>query len=152
MFSVALLVFLLYNAVWVMLMKNIQKDLLAAFEASELTYDELAKRTNLPKSALYRYLNGDTEKIPIDRFQAICAELHADASSILGWNNDKKLSMDLQLFAGDVPTTSEARILAHGVDRLPEEERKKALAVVQAMFTQYADYFQNGELINDSES
>lgn len=128
-----------------MLMKNIQKDLLAAFEASELTYDELAKRTNLSKSALYRYLNGDTEKIPIDRFQAICAELHADAGDILGWKDDKKLTMDLQLFAGDVPATAEARILAHGIDQLPEEERKKALAVVQAMFAQYADYFQNGE-------
>ena len=81
-----------------MLMKNIQHDLLAAFESSNLTYDELAKRTNLPKSALYRYLNGDTEKIPIDRFQAICAELHADAGAILGWKNDK-IHMDLQLFA-----------------------------------------------------
>ena len=129
-----------------MLMKNIQKDLLAAFESSELTYDELAKRTNLPKSALYRYLNGDTEKIPIDRFQAICAELHADAGSILGWTDEKHLEMDLQLFSDHAaPVTSEARILARGIDKLPEEERKKALAVVQAMFTQYADYFDKGD-------
>lgn len=128
-----------------MLVKNIQHDLLAAFESSNLTYDELAKRTNLPKSALYRYLNGDTEKIPIDRFQAICAELHADAGAILGWKNDK-IHMDLQLFGGsDVPATSEARILARGIDKLPENERKKALAVVQAMFTQYADYFEKGD-------
>lgn len=68
-----------------MYMVDIQKGLLAAFESSGLTYDELAKRTNLPKSALYRYLNGDTEKIPIDRFQSICAELHVDAGQLLGW-------------------------------------------------------------------
>ena len=75
-------------------MKSIQAKLFDAFEASEMTYDELAKRTNLPKSALHRYLNGDTEKIPIDRFQAICDELHVEASSILGWT-DKDPSEDL---------------------------------------------------------
>jgi len=68
-------------------MKNIQTNLLSAFESSGLTYDELAKRTNLPKSALYRYINGDTEKIPIDRFQAICHELKIDAGSLLGWKD-----------------------------------------------------------------
>ena len=76
-------------------MKNIQTNLLSAFESSGLTYDELARRTNLPKSALYRYINGDTEKIPIDRFQSICYELKVDASSLLGWK--------------DQPLTQEAR-------------------------------------------
>lgn len=84
------MVFHLYNAFWVMLMKNVQKNLLDAFAASGLTYDELARRTNLPKSALYRYLNGDTEKIPIDRFQSICEELHLDAGAILGWVSDEE--------------------------------------------------------------
>lgn len=120
-------------------MKNIQKDLLTAFESSGLTYDELAKRTSLPKSALYRYLNGDTEKIPIDRFQAICYELRIDAGSVLGWTDDNLP------YEQEMPVTSEARILARGIDKLPEEERKKALAVVQAMFAQYADYFEKGD-------
>lgn len=69
-------------------MNNIQEMLLSAFDSSGLTYDELAKRTNLPKSALFRYLNGDTEKIPIDRFQAVCYELHVDAATLLGWKTN----------------------------------------------------------------
>lgn len=76
-------------------MKNIQTNLLSAFDASGLTYDELAKRTNLPKSALYRYINGDTEKIPIDRFQSICNELHVDARSLLGWTSGGDSTFDL---------------------------------------------------------
>lgn len=40
--------------------------------------------------------------------------------------------------------TSEARILAKGIDRLPLEQREQALAVVKAMFTQYSDYFEKG--------
>lgn len=137
--------FLPYNKIWVMHMKDIQTSLLSAFESSGLTYDELAKRTALPKSALYRYLNGDTEKIPIDRFQAICAELHLDAGTLLGWTDDHPEDP-----VNDQPVTSEARILARGIDRLPQAEREQALAVVRAMFTKYADYFDKEET-DDSE-
>lgn len=44
-----------------------------------------------------------------------------------------------------VPRTPEARILAAGIDRLPEEDREKALAVMQAVFAQYADYFKGSD-------
>ena len=124
-------------------MKNIQTNLLSAFESSGLTYDELARRTSLPKSALYRYINGDTEKIPIDRFQAICHELNVDAGVLLGWRDDHPADP-----VPDIPQTSEARILARGIDRLPPEEREQALAVVRAMFHQHSDYFKE----NDDET
>lgn len=39
------------------------------------------------------------------------------------------------------PKTSEARILAKGVDKLPRSQREQALNVVRAMFTEYSDYF-----------
>lgn len=111
---------------------------MAAFESSGLTYDELAKQAQVPKSALYRYLNGDTEKIPIDRFQSICAVLHMDAKSLLGWTAEE----DTPPAPPDSPQTSEARILAKGIDKLPKEQREQALAVVRAMFAKYADYFE----------
>ena len=40
-----------------------------------------------------------------------------------------------------VPQTIEARILSEGVDRMPKEQREQALQVFRAVFTQYADYF-----------
>lgn len=46
---------------------------------------------------------------------------------------------------GEQPKTSEARILASGIDKLPQQEREQALAVVRAMFAQYADYFEKEE-------
>ena len=117
-------------------MKNIQTNLLSAFESSGLTYDELAKRTNLPKSALYRYINGDTEKIPIDRFQSICYELKVDASSLLGWKD-----LPPQDPVSDVPATRESRIISEGIDRMPKERREQALRILQAAFSEYADFF-----------
>lgn len=126
-----------------MLMKNIQTSLLSAFEASNLTYDDLAKRTNLPKSALYRYINGDTEKIPIDRFQAICHELNVDASALLGWKEDPPDHPKEEEYH-----TIEARILARGVDSLPAEQREQALNIMKTVFIQYKGLFEK-ETNND---
>lgn len=117
-------------------MKNIQTELLSAFESSGLTYDDLAKRTNLPKSALYRYLNGDTEKIPIDRFQAVCHELNVDAGSLLGWKDDHP---DDPL--KKAPITNESRIISAGIDKMPKERREQALKILQVAFSEYADFF-----------
>ena len=119
-----------------MLMKNIQTNLLSSFETSGLTYDELAKRTGLPKSALYRYINGDTEKIPIDRFQSICHELKVDAGSLLGWKD-----LPPQDPISEVPVTRESRIISEGIDRMPKERREQALKILQVAFSEYADYF-----------
>ena len=49
---------------------------------------------------------------------------------------------DTQKIVDEVtPQTSEARILARGIDKLPKSQREQALAVVKAMFAKYADYF-----------
>ena len=117
-------------------MKNIQTELLSAFESSGLTYDDLAKRTNLPKSALYRYLNGDTEKIPIDRFQAVCHELKVDAGTLLGWKDDHP-DDPLKI----VPLTQESKIISAGIDKMPKERREQALKILQVAFSEYADFF-----------
>lgn len=42
----------------------------------------------------------------------------------------------------DQPHTTEARILAKGIDKLPQEQREQALSVIRAMFAKYADYFE----------
>jgi len=114
-------------------MKDIQTSLLSAFESSGLTYDELAKRTNLPKSALYRYLNGDTEKIPIDRFQSICDELHVDAREVLGWAGSPD--------PDDQPKNDDVRLLIRGLNKLSPEQLQQATDMMKIMFTKYADYF-----------
>lgn len=65
--------------------KEIAKKLNDAFEASGLSYGDLSERTGLAKSALHRYLSGDTKKIPIDRMTTICNAIGLDAKEVLGW-------------------------------------------------------------------
>lgn len=40
--------------------------------------------------------------------------------------------------------TEEAKILAAGIDKLPEKQRKMALNVVKTIFAQYSEYFEKG--------
>lgn len=48
------------------------------------------------------------------------------------------------------PRTPEARILAKGVDRLPQEQREQALSVFRAVFASHSDYFEKGKDENDT--
>ena len=52
----------------------------------------------------------------------------------------------------DQPLTPEARILAKGIDKLPQEQREQALAVIRAMFNKYADYFEKETDANDHDA
>lgn len=48
------------------------------------------------------------------------------------------------------PQTPQARILASGIDRMPERDRERALSMVRLMFDQYADYFEEREKADDT--
>lgn len=41
----------------------------------------------------------------------------------------------------DIATTCEARIISAGIDKMPEARRQQALAIMQAAFSEYADFF-----------
>ena len=40
------------------------------------------------------------------------------------------------------PKTPQARILARGIDQMPERDREKALNMIMLMFEKYASYFE----------
>ena len=42
-------------------------------------------------------------------------------------------------------STCEARIISAGIDKMPEARRQQALAIMQAAFSEYADYFKEEE-------
>lgn len=44
-----------------------------------------------------------------------------------------------------VPQTTEAKILAAGIDRMPAKDRERALNLVRVAFYQYEEYFSKGD-------
>ena len=66
--------------------ENIIKRLKKVIDTSGLSYVELERKTGISKSALQRYANGSTKKIPIDVVQAIAETINVSAAWIMGWD------------------------------------------------------------------
>ena len=102
-----------------------------------LTQDEVADRVGTSKQMVSMYeLGKRTPKVDM-------ANKFAEA---LGTSLDELLGMESELesFTSE-PKTEEARILANGIDKLPKEQRERALAMFRVMFEpQYSDLFKKG--------
>lgn len=61
-----------------------------AIDDSKLSYGDLAKLTGIPKSALQRYATGETEKVPIDRIEAIAKATDVASAYLMGWDEKKE--------------------------------------------------------------
>ncbi len=69
-------------------MNHISKKILSLIEEKNISYGDLSTITKIPKSALQRYATGQTEKIPINRLEAIAAALDTTAAFLLGWEEE----------------------------------------------------------------
>lgn len=67
------------------LKNSIADRIMLAYRNSRLTYQELETRTGISKSALQRYITGETGKIPIDRLESIARALNVSAAYLMGW-------------------------------------------------------------------
>ncbi len=68
-------------------MSEISQRIIDAMRNADLSYGELSKITSIPKSALQRYATGATEKIPLDRIDAIAKATNVTAAFLLGWSS-----------------------------------------------------------------
>ena len=76
-------------------MSERSERILAAIKKADLSYSELSKLTSIPKSALQRYATGETEKIPIDRIDAIARAVGVSSQYLMGWENAHNLPSNL---------------------------------------------------------
>lgn len=73
------------------------------------------------------------------------------------WLTGYDVPMDRQTYVPEEqppdapPKTIEAKILAAGIDRMPESDRKRALEIVEMIFHQYQDYFERAEKEDDGD-
>ena len=97
-----------------------------------LNQEQLAELASLNRVTVAKYESGRVEP-GAQALTRIADALDVSVDSLLGRD---ELRIEKAL-----PKTEEAWILSRGVDRLPEAERKRTLAVVRAMFSQYQNYF-----------
>lgn len=65
---------------------TISERLNLAIQQSGRSYRDLSIMSGVPKSAIQRYASGGTDKIPIDRLNALANALGVDAAYLMGWD------------------------------------------------------------------
>ena len=58
-------------------------------EESNLSYQELEKKTGIKKSSLQRYASGVTSKIPLDVIEKLSAAFNVSQAYLMGWNDNE---------------------------------------------------------------
>ena len=121
---------------------DFQYRLQKAIAAKGITASELSRLSGVNKVAISNYING-VYVAKQDKCYLLAKALDVDP----GWLMTGEEPISIPEDRGPVvsPQTPEARILARGIDKLPQAQREQALAVVRAMFAAYADYFDSKE-------
>ena len=104
-----------------------------------MTQEDLGNLIGVQKAAINKYETGIVVNLKRSTISALARALHVSP---------------VYLISSDEPpddhiVTPEARILAKGIDKLPQEQREQALAVIRAMFVKYSDFFDK-ELVDDN--
>lgn len=111
-----------------------------------LNQDELAELSTLSRISIARYETGKIE--PGAKALGRIADALEISTDVLLGRVEETFEKAKEKIA---PQTPEARIISGGVDKLPKEQREQALAVMRAMFAQYADYFKERTEENDNK-
>lgn len=114
-------------------MKNeFQYRLQKALAASGLTASELSERTGISEANLSNYINGKYVAKQ-DKCFLIAKALNVDPGWLMTGDEPKRTTISTTV------STTEAKIISGGIDRMPPEKREQALKVLQAIFSEYFD-------------
>ena len=93
-----------------------------------LSVDDLAARLNKNRATVYRYESNYIKTYSADVMDALAAALETTPAYFYGYDDNN--------YDGPV-TTSEARIISGGVDKMTPEDRERALNIMRAAFAAY---------------
>lgn len=102
-----------------------------------LNQEELAELARLNRVTIAKYESGKVEP-GAQALSRIADALEVTVDELLGRNKTESPK-------SPAAHTDEARILATGIDKMPAEERQRALDMMKLVFAQYADYFNDDE-------
>lgn len=112
----------------------------------KMSQTDLAHKMGYKDGSMITKIESGKVDISQKKVLAFAKALDTTPAYLMGWVSDDEYQLKWSDYLAsqeppDVPKTSEARILAKGIDKLPQEQREQALSVIRAMFVKYADYF-----------
>lgn len=106
-------------------MNTITQRLKEAYERKGLSYIELSKISKVPRATIQRYVAGTTDRIDIDKLQAICNALEIDTAYVIGWSSPKEPKREPEQDAEIIQLLSS----------LSDESRKQAIDYLRYLAT-----------------
>lgn len=103
--------------------------------------EQVAAFLNVSPATVYRYENGDISKLPSKFIKPLAEFLCVTPGYLMEWADDR---------VPDPPPdirTPEARSLAKGIDKMPEEQRKAIMTMMTAL---YPGIFEKGTENDDT--
>lgn len=84
----------------------------------KLSADDLAKRLGKDRSTIFRYENGDIEKLPIDILKPIATALATTPEYLMGWEQVQKKNDAVTDIVVRMRSDNEFLSVVEGLDRL----------------------------------
>ena len=98
---------------------------------NKLTLDDVAKKLEVNRQAIYKYEHGVVTNIPLENLEKMAELFGCTPGYLSGWEN-KKPSMDLQHFAGP-EEDPQIRIVSGMMENMSDEQKQQIVAIVRAV-------------------
>ena len=93
-----------------------------------ISADVLANTLKVSRSTIFRYENGDIEKLPIDRLEPISKILHTSPAYLMGWIEDNKMPATI---SDDGPMDKWDELIRL-LRQVPEEKQEMLYSMIEA--------------------
>ena len=97
----------------------------ALIDASDLSYQEIEKLTDIKKSSLQRYASGVTTKIPLDVIEKLSNAFNVSQAYLMGWDEKNNSPSEAQLTEGE-------QLMLELFRKIPEDRQAAALELLKA--------------------
>ena len=99
----------------------------SARQALGYSAEQVAEFLNVSPATIYRYENGDISKLPSKFIKPLAEFLCITPAYLMGWAEEPPEPPA-------VPHTPEARILATGIDKMPQAQREAIISLMQGLY------------------
>lgn len=110
-----------------------------------ISADTLAEYVGVSRATVFRWENGDIEKISAGTMNVIAVVLQTTSKYLMGFSDDPEAKEEGVNYSEDAPKTKEAKIISHGIDSMPPKERERAVEMFRLMFAKYADKYEGDD-------
>ena len=95
-----------------------------------MSADELADKIGVNRSTIFRYENGDIEKLPLSNLQPIAESLDVTVDYLMGWDLENH---EFEEYMEQIKTRPELRKLVRLAIGLSKEEVAQAIRIIEAI-------------------